>query len=527
MDFCRIFGMALIVFCSISCFGDFKTINVLYENNFTDKEVDQKMISDGIVFIPNGGKDFDGALWIEDPNFKRISRYLIKVDSTFFEKGGWFALEVIYRGDNLAKGTMHFHGHGFGLHFNSTIKGGKEFWNGASAQHGTTAWTKSFCVFFFQPNEVSNPEIYISSHLSKGDLFVDRVRLLQVEQVADSEVIVPDNPEAKKIRRGRDIKVLSPQDYHSVALTRYRGVMVSPLKISPEDIDELGRWGANLVRFALSSSSEAQNDEEYLTFIQKRMEHLDGLLPHFARNGIKVVVHPPAIPKGKKTVFASLNLEGVTDFTVLEKAWRMIAEHYNGNPNIYGYDILNEPENISAETWHNVVAAVVKSIRSVDRTTLIINPKLTHFYTDENMAYTPHFYTPHSLTHQGLGFLFTKIAWKYPGYVDGIYMNKEQLRLELKSVIDFQEKYNAKIYIGEFSCIAWAEGRDQYIRDCIELFEEYGWDWTYHAFREWDGWSVEYERAGDFSCRKAEGDTPAKKTLLKYFQLNKSSSPDN
>ena len=27
----------------------------------------------------------------------------------------------------------------------------------------------------------------------------------------------------------------------------------------------------------------------------------------------------------------------------------------------------------------------------------------------------------------------------------------------------------------------------------IEIFEEYGWDWTYHAFREWNGWSLEHE----------------------------------
>ena len=31
------------------------------------------------------------------------------------------------------------------------------------------------------------------------------------------------------------------------------------------------------------------------------------------------------------------------------------------------------------------------------------------------------------------------------------------------------------------------------MRHCtIDLFEEYGWDWSYHAYREWDGWSVEH-----------------------------------
>jgi hypothetical protein len=50
------------------------------------------------------------------------------------------------------------------------------------------------------------------------------------------------------------------------------------------------------------------------------------------------------------------------------------------------------------------------------------------------------------------------------------------------------------IYLGEFSAIRWAPGDSahQYLRDCIDIFEEYGWDWAYHAFREWDGWSVEH-----------------------------------
>jgi endoglucanase len=27
----------------------------------------------------------------------------------------------------------------------------------------------------------------------------------------------------------------------------------------------------------------------------------------------------------------------------------------------------------------------------------------------------------------------------------------------------------------------------------IGLFEEHEWDWSYHAFREWDGWSLEHD----------------------------------
>ena len=70
---------------------------------------------------------------------------------------------------------------------------------------------------------------------------------------------------------------------------------------------------------------------------------------------------------------------------------------------------------------------------------------------------------------------------------------KDYLRGILKPVRDFQLKHGARIYVGEFSAVAWAPGAEKYLEDCIALFEEYGWDWTYHAFREWQGWSVEHE----------------------------------
>ena len=81
----------------------------------------------------------------------------------------------------------------------------------------------------------------------------------------------------------------------------------------------------------------------------------------------------------------------------------------------------------------------------------------------------------------------------YPGEIDGVYWNKDQIRVVLKDFIEFQQRHNVRVFVGEFGCIAWVpSGREQYIRDCIEIFEEYGWDWTYHAFREWTPWSAEH-----------------------------------
>ena len=95
--------------------------------------------------------------------------------------------------------------------------------------------------------------------------------------------------------------------------------------------------------------------------------------------------------------------------------------------------------------------------------------------------------------------------------------NKDYLRAQLKPVLEFQRKTGCRIYVGEFSAVAWAPGADAYLRDCIDLFEEYGWDWTYHAFREYAGWSVEHEGEDAKSLRPA-ADTPRKRVLLEGFR---------
>ena len=63
---------------------------------------------------------------------------------------------------------------------------------------------------------------------------------------------------------------------------------------------------------------------------------------------------------------------------------------------------------------------------------------------------------------------------------------------------------------------AWAPGAERYLADLISIFNEYGWDWTYHAFREWPGWSVEHE-GPDMRNMKKAADTPRMRVLKNGF----------
>ena len=137
-----------------------------------------------------------------------------------------------------------------------------------------------------------------------------------------------------------------------------------------------------------------------------------------------------------------------------------------------------------------------------------------------NIIYSIHMYAPGEYTHQGVNDTsYTKQYYAKQFDYRNAGWDRARLAKSMKAVRDFQQKYGAKIQVGEFSVAIWAPGGASYLDELVSIFEEYKWDWTYHAFREWDGWSLEHEGTPN-DIRKAAQDTDRKKVMLKYFQLN-------
>ncbi len=138
-----------------------------------------------------------------------------------------------------------------------------------------------------------------------------------------------------------------------------------------------------------------------------------------------------------------------------------------------------------------------------------------------NIIYSIHMYAPGEYTHQGVGDTsYTKQYYAKQFDYRNAGWDRARLAKSMKAVRDFQLKYGAKIQVGEFSVAIWAPGGARYLDELVSIFEEYKWDWTYHAFREWEGWSLEHEGTPN-DIRKAAQDTDRKKVMLKYFKLNK------
>ena len=214
--------------------------------------------------------------------------------------------------------------------------------------------------------------------------------------------------------------------------------------------------------------------------------------------------------------------------------WEHLARRYKDSKAVWGYDLANEPQEAAVEDglldWEDLAVKTARAIRAIDpNRAIIIEPPegmwpsgLQTFLPLDipNVVYSVHMYVPSAFTHQGVvgkG----PIGATYPGEIGGKLWDKARLEAVLKPVVDFQRAYGAHIYIGEFSAIRWAPDHSahRYLKDVIDIMEEHGWDWTYHGFREWNGWSVEHGEDKGNTARALQP-TDREKLLREWFAKN-------
>jgi endoglucanase len=87
--------------------------------------------------------------------------------------------------------------------------------------------------------------------------------------------------------------------------------------------------------------------------------------------------------------------------------------------------------------------------------------------------------------------------------------------------VSFQKKHDAQIFVGEFTAVRWAPGRSavNYLRDLLGFFESYGWDYTYHSFREFHGWSLEHDSNPD-NLQRVRGRTDRAEVIRQFLARN-------
>lgn len=223
-----------------------------------------------------------------------------------------------------------------------------------------------------------------------------------------------------------------------------------------------------------------------------------------------------------------------------------VAQAVKSCVSVCALDVLNEPNppwpggSLSAATvqWVRWVDDALNRLRRAGcKTPVIIEGVaggsalgLKHLapLDDTNLIYSLHCYTPHDITHQGVSPTWSRRI-PYPASADwklGAWdpelgvgpIDKDRLERELRFAVRFQQRYGLPLYVGEFSCVRWAPAGSatRYVRDCIELFERWGWSWAYHEFRGWPGWDAEIQSEDVASVERSPA-APTAAVLAKFL----------
>ena len=287
-----------------------------------------------------------------------------------------------------------------------------------------------------------------------------------------------------------------------------------------KDYADLAAYGANLVRIGVSVPISAGG--ETFDIAAGDWEYMDRTVAMGRKHGFKVILALVPIPLGEESVhWIRPDLKAS-----LVEIWTRVAARFKGNPVIAGYDLINEPvtprdrnqpsllgqalnraaraygaQDTNVDEWRALATKMIQAIRAQDADSVIIFepspwalPKGFAQLTPlpfSKVVYSFHFYEPHALTHQGL--------YEYRAALD--YPSQQTSRASLSNAMEpvraFSRKYAVPIFVGEFSMVRWAPGdsASNYLKDAIELFEAEGWNWTYHAFREYEGWDGELDQS--------------------------------
>ena len=312
------------------------------------------------------------------------------------------------------------------------------------------------------------------------------------------------------------------------------GVMSPSRAMTEDDFKTLQSWGANLLRYQMNGVRAYARDEEtheaylsevYGPWLKGKLDHLDEVvLPMAEKYGLQVVVDlhtPPGAggTSGNNNNAQMLNDDVFKDYFI--ELWRGIAMRFKGRRNVYGYDLINELNHTGPVKWNywTIQSLAAEAVREIDPDVTIIiesngcDSHDAYAYLSplamDNVIYEVHMYSPGTFTHQGVN--SNPVGYVYPDESRG--WNKAYLENCFRYVTAFERKHRAKIYIGEFSAIAWGEGAENWLSDWIDIMTANRWDWSYHAFREWQGWSVEHT-ASAVGVYQPSNDNPRKRVLL-------------
>ncbi|MEW5798326.1 MAG: cellulase family glycosylhydrolase [Bacteroidota bacterium] len=258
--------------------------------------------------------------------------------------------------------------------------------------------------------------------------------------------------------------------------------------VQRKDIERLAQLGFNSVRLAMHWEHYMNGDgswKEYGFILT------DSLLRQCADNKIYLILDLHAAPGGQSAnnisdynpAFLSL-WESEANKLATVRLWKKIAERYNDEPWIGGYDILNEPAwdlPPNNKPLRDLYVMITDSIRSVDKNHIIFVEG--NWYATDFSGLTPAW--------------DANMVWSFHKY-----WNSNDAGA-ISSYVNLRNNTNRPLWLGESG-----ENSNAWFTDCISLLESNNIGWSWWTLKKFE------TVVGPFSVPV----TPEYDALLKYWK---------
>jgi endoglucanase len=250
--------------------------------------------------------------------------------------------------------------------------------------------------------------------------------------------------------------------------------------ITSTDLDNIKAAGFNVVRVPVWwGQFYPLNNISNSGWRADAFDVLDSLVSEAGQRGIYVIIDMHGVvgsqstsgdtgQQNTNTYWSNSNNQGNTAFM-----WWEIANHYNGNPTIAGYDLINEPTGApNNQAVINAQNSLYQTVRSADPNHIVIIEG-TWGNWDWSMLPSP--------SSEG----WTNVVYEMHEY----QYNQSEAVVEQGStnqVNDFNNhaSYNVPGYVGEFNDFAYGAGAWQF---STNAYNNGGLSWTMWAYKATDG----------------------------------------
>ena len=259
-----------------------------------------------------------------------------------------------------------------------------------------------------------------------------------------------------------------------------------------DDARFLGDNGLNVVRIPINYRHFERDDRPF-EIIEDGFRHLDRVIELLGRHGVYSVIDLHALPGSQNHHWHSDNPTHLPTFWQhrhfqdrVVNLWQAIATHYNRNPAVAGYNLMNEPADETGELVGPVYRRIFDAVREIDHDHTIYldgNTYSTDFsaFDDpwENTVYTLHDYVA-----PGLG-----RGTCYPGDFEGTWVDKDSVEQKFLQRSQYARRTGTPLFVGEFGPIYTGDEeqdrwRRQILDDQLDIYRRYDVSWTSWMYKD-------------------------------------------